>query len=370
VNWQPRTTLKTIAERTGLSVAAVSMALRNHASLPAATIERVKRAAKAMDYTPNPAASALAAHRKSLQVRRDFSVIALVSNWARRDAWIERESAKRLLAGAVARARAYGYELQHVWAREGGMSPQRFSRVLTARGIRGLILAPMEDPDGHFDMDWGAFTVVTIERFSRYAHFHHIVPNYYADLRLAWDRLRVRGYRRIGLVVERSLAERASHQWEAAHAFAQAGAGLTDQAVPSLVVGDVNPEVAICTWLREHRPDAVISRCHDVLAAIAAMKLRVPRDLGYVSLNVVDDAPQVSGIFQHRDVMGATAVDVIHSLLHRNHRGPNEISQGTHVDGSWHEGRTVRAAKRNVGGLTEAAGMAQERRMTAKPGKR
>lgn len=343
VNWQPRTTLKAIAERTGLSIAAVSMALRNHASLPAATIERVKRAAKAMDYTPNPAASALAAHRKSLQVRRDFSVIALVSNWPKRDAWIQRESAKRLLAGATARARAYGYELQHFWAREGGMSPQRFSRVLTARGIRGVVLAPLEDPDGHFELDWDAFTVVTIERFSRYARFHHIVPNYYADLRLAWDNLRERGYGRIGLVVERSLAERVSHQWEAAHAFAQAG--LTAQAIPSLVVTDADPQALIVSWLREHRPDAVISRCNDVLAAIAALKLQIPRDLGYVSLNVVDDAPHVSGILQHRDVMGATAVDVVHSLLHRNHRGPNEISQGTHVDGSWHEGRTVRARK-------------------------
>ena len=346
---QPRTTLKEIATHTGLSVAAVSMALRDHVSLPAATIARVKRAAQQLDYTPNPAGTALAAHRQGLRVQRDFAVIALVSNWTRRDEWFLRESAQRLLAGATTRARAYGYELQHLWARDGGMTPARFSRVLTARGIRGVILAPLEHPAGRFDLDWEKFTVVTIERPVRYTHFHHIVPNYYADLRLAWDRLRERGYARIGLVIEGSLAERVTHQWEAAHAFEQSRVGLATQPVPTLVVGGADSRAVIGEWLRRHRPDAVISRCNDVLAVAGATRLRVPRDLGYASLNVVDDVPNVSGILQHRDVMGAAAVDVLHSLLHRNHRGPHEISQGTQIDGTWHEGRTLaRPGRRGV----------------------
>ncbi len=102
----PPTTLKHIAEHLDLSVAAVSMALRDHASLPAATIARVKRAALQLNYTPNSAGSALAAHRQQLRVRRDFSVVALVSHWPTRDDWLHRPSAQRLLAGATARARA------------------------------------------------------------------------------------------------------------------------------------------------------------------------------------------------------------------------------------------------------------------------
>ena len=341
MNTPTATTLKHIAEHLGLSVAAVSMALRDHASLPTATIARVKRAALKLRYTPNSAGSALAAHRQQLRVRRDFSVIALVSNWPARDDWLQRPSAQRLLAGATARARAYGYELQHHWAREDGMTPARFSRVLASRGIRGLILAPLDHPDSRLDLTWENFSSVTIERPVRYAHFHHIVPNYSADLRLAWARLRERGYARIGLVIEATLAERVAHQWEAAHAFEQTRAASPSAPVPTLIVSGPNPSATIGAWLREHRPDAVISRCNDVLAAVAALQLRVPRDLGYASLNVVDDAPGVSGILQHRDVMGAAAVDALHGLLHRNHRGPHAVAQGTQIDGSWHEGRTV-----------------------------
>ena len=342
----PHTTLKHIAAHLGLSLAAVSMALRDHVSLPATTIARVKRAARKLNYTPNPAGSALAAHRQQLRVRRDFSVIALVSNWPTHDEWLQHPSAQRLLAGATARARIYGYELQHLWAREPGMTPDRFSRMLTSRGIRGLILAPLENPHGRLDLDWANFSTVTIERPARYAHFHHVVPNYAADLRLAWARLRARGYTRIGLVIEATFAERVAHQWEAAHAYEQSRASSAPAPIPTLLVAGPHPAAAIAAWLRTHRPDAVISRCNDVLAAAAAVPLRIPRALGYASLNVLDDAPGVSGILQHRDVMGAAAVDALHSLLHRNHRGPHAVPQGTQIDGSWLEGRTVARPRR------------------------
>ncbi|HCR28732.1 MAG TPA: hypothetical protein DIV79_01780, partial [Opitutae bacterium] len=49
----------------------------------------------------------------------------------------------------------------------------------------------------------------------------------------------------------------------------------------------------------------------------------------------------VSGIYQHRKTMGATAIDVLNSLLQRNQRGPNEVSIGTQVDGSWRKGDTL-----------------------------
>ena len=346
MNTPPATTLKHIAQHLDLSIAAVSMALRDHASLPANTIARVKRAALKLNYTPNSAGSALAAHRQQLRVRRDFSVIALVSNWRTRDYWSQQPSAERLIAGATARARVYGYELQHLWAREGGMTPARFSRVLTSRGIRGLILAPLEHHDRRLDLDWDNFSTVTIERSVQYAHFHHVLPNYSADVRLAGIRLRERGYTRIGLVIEANLAERVAHQWEAAHAFEQSRAFSTIAPIPTLIVTGPNSSASIATWLRQHQPDAVISRCNDVLAAVAALQLRVPRDVGYASLNVLDDAPDVSGILQHRDVMGAAAVDALHGLLHRNHLGPHPVAQGTQIDGSWHEGNTVARQRR------------------------
>ena len=80
-NSPQRVRLKDIAEKADLSVAAVSMALKNHRSLPTDTIDRVKALADEMGYAPDPALSALAAHRSRLRVTKDFSVIGLVANW-------------------------------------------------------------------------------------------------------------------------------------------------------------------------------------------------------------------------------------------------------------------------------------------------
>lgn len=337
-----RTTLKDIARRTRLSLSAVSLALRKPGALPATTVARVQRAAAALAYVPDPALSALSAYRSRQRVRRNFSVIALVSDWQGRNDWLRRPAAQTLWSGAAARATALGYTLQHLWAREGGVTPARFSQMLQARGIRGLILAPFEQPEARFELAWENFAVVTIERPARYTRFHHVVPNYYADMLLAWSQLRQRGYRRIGLALDVELAVRSAHQWEASHRYQQSVAPRGTVAVPTLVNRPHDASDRTVAWVRRHRPDAIVSRSEAVLPALLAAGLRVPADVGYVSLNVLDDAPGVSGILQPRAVMGAAAVDALNSLLLVSQRGPGAHAIGTHVDGEWHEGRTLR----------------------------
>ncbi len=339
-----RATLKDIARQTGLSVSAISLALRKPLALPASTVARVKRAAEELGYQPDPALSALAAYRNRQRVRRDFAVIAFVSNWRRRDEWLQRQSAQALTAGATARANALGYKLEHFWSREGGASPARFSRVLVSRGIRGVILAPFEQPAARFDLAWENFSVVTVERPALYSHFHHVVPNYYADMLLAWEQLRARGYQRIGLTLDGALADRVAHQWEAAHNFEQSRCENRRASVPTLLRRSADSDARVVEWVRRHQPDAVISRSDGVFQSMVAAGLLVPREIGYVSLNVIDDPAGVSGIFQPREIMGAAAVDVLNSLLLLSHRGPHEYSQGTHVDGVWRDGTTLRLA--------------------------
>ncbi len=340
---QPRrSTLKDVARRVRLSLSAVSLALRKPKALPAATVARVRKAAEAVGYVPDPALTALAAYRSGQRVRRDFAVIGLVSNWAKRNEWFNRPSAQALWEGASARARALGYSLQHLWAREGGATPARFGQILVNRGIRGLILAPFEHPDASFELAWQNFAVVTIERPARYTTFHHVVPSYFADMLLVWEQLSRRGYRRIGLVLDHGLAERAAHQWEAAHAFEQARSRETRTLVPTFVTHQEKGPAGVPEWLRAHRPDAIVSRSDRVFTVLREAGVRIAADVGYVSLNVVDDAPGVSGIRQPRDIMGAAAVDALNAQLLVSQRGPGERSVGTHVDGVWHDGDTVR----------------------------
>ncbi|MCH6255121.1 LacI family transcriptional regulator [Puniceicoccaceae bacterium K14] len=336
-----RVTLKDIAVKAKLSVASVSMALRDNPRLPASTVDRVKLLAEELGYVPDPALSALAAHRSRVRVFRDFSVVALVSNWSTKDAWASLPSAQQFIEGARARARELGYSLQHHWAKADGVSAARFSDILRARGIRGVLLAPSEFPETKLELDWESFSVVTMERN---AQFHHLVPNHYEDLLLCWKKVRSFGYERVGLAVRKDLAIRWSNQWEAAYAYACANAKKNLVSIPTLELSEDNPVKQLREWIRAYRPQVVIGRCDNFIEAANAEGLEVPRDIGYVSLNLIDDVPEASGIDQHRGIMGAVAIDVLNSLLQRNQSGFQPASIGTQIDGTWRVGSTLSKA--------------------------
>lgn len=336
-----RTTQKDIAKRAQLSVAAVSMALKNHPSLPSETINRVRSIAKELNYAPDPALSALVAHRKGLQPRKSFSAIGLVSNWPRPKDWVHNQSARETLRGIEARAAELGYSVQQYCTRSDESNAQRIGNVMSARGIRGLILAPLENNDDTFEIDCNSFSIVTIGTPTRYPYFHHVTQNQFANVQLCWDKLRQRGYRRVGLVVREELANRWRHQWEAAHIYEQSQYGSMQDRVPTLYLRSEEPLLQLRKWLRRSKPEAVICRCEDFFEAAALEGIRIPEDLGYISLNAADDLPHASGIDQHREEMGAIAMDSLNSMLIRNQLGEQSISTGTLVDGSWKEGATL-----------------------------
>jgi hypothetical protein len=78
-----------------------------------------------------------------------------------------------------------------------------------------------------------------------------------------------------------------------------------------------------------------------VLEAAVLERVRVPREMGYISLNVMDDRAGSSGLLQNRRTIGALAIDILNSLILRNHRGENAVCQSTEVDSKWQPGRTL-----------------------------
>ncbi|QXD23055.1 LacI family transcriptional regulator [Opitutia bacterium ISCC 51] len=260
MSFHPRVRLKDIAEKAHLSVSAVSMAMKNDPTIARATVERVKRIADELGYSPDPALSALSAYRSKLRVQNQFSVIGLVTNWSTRNACSGNPLQKEVIQGAKERALRLGYSLQEFWAQDEGVSPKRFSHILQSRGIRGLILAPFENNDDLLDLDWKQFSAVTISRPSNYTLFHHVVQNHYMDMMLCWDKLMERGYSRVGLVVQNELDVRWSYQWDGAHIFSQTQRVSPEDHIPVLRVEGENDHGTIRSWLREHRPQVVISR--------------------------------------------------------------------------------------------------------------
>ncbi|MDP3072446.1 MAG: LacI family DNA-binding transcriptional regulator [Opitutaceae bacterium] len=344
-----RPTLKDIAALADLSVASVSMALRNSPNVSRGTIARVKEIAHSLGYRPDPTLSALATYRKRLNGAPITAALALITNWRDKEKWITHPNPRLFVARATERAAELGYSLQHFWAREGGITPRRFNQILQARGIRGVLLAPPEHPADELELEWDRYSVMCLERPGRIGPFDFVEPDQYHAIALCWEHLQARGYRRPGLVVDEYFTARWGHRWEAAHGQLQLQHCPRSQRVPTLVVTEQRPVDQIRSWLRKHQADAVINRSLSFAAAVTTEGLSIPGDLGYVSLNTDADRPDASGITQRFDLLGQLAIDQLHRRLLTSQRGPGQIAVGTQVCGSWRDGTTLPDARLSAG---------------------
>lgn len=346
-----RTTLKDLAARANVSINTVSRALRNCDDISLQRRAEIQKLARELDYEPDPALSALAAYRQRVRVKTDFSKLAVVSYWENLDNWLKLASGRAFWAGAEERARQKGYELEFFWLGKVGMSPRRASQVLSYRGVRGLILPPLppEAKRLRLDLEWKQFSVVTLERSESLPNFLFVAPNYYNAMALVWQQLVARGYQRPGLLLNEDNAGRSHHQWEAAMLLEQQRhQKRINQAAILVHAADLSYTqfaANVRVWFEKTKPDVVMVRTHHFARYLTDAGLRVPKDLGVVSLNVDDDRFGVlrpTGIDQQRRIMGATAVDLVNNLLLSNERGPEPHVRGMIVDGIWREGQTFR----------------------------
>ena len=346
LEYPKRITLKDIARSAKLSVAAVSMALRNHDSLPAATINRVKKIADGLGYRPDPALCALAAHRCRLQPNRNVSVIALISNWSTSDGWLKSSGAKALFENASARASNLGFDLQHFWAREHGGFSSRLADVLNARGIRSVILAPAEFTAEPSKISWDRFTVVSLQPPPLDVVMPHVGINHFANVTRCWHELSDRGFSRVGMITREGQYSAAEGQSIAAHAFSQSQSSHPFDQVPNLTLGRGNEAAQISAWIEQHRPEAVIgcAPVHHLLVDEA--ELNVPHELSYLSLDTAAEKhAEVSGIDSNIGMVGETVVDTLNHLLQRGITGGGKSPVGTHIAGTWQEGNTFESSQ-------------------------
>ena len=157
-----RVSIRTIAKRAGVHHSTVSLAMRKHPSIPAATRERILKIADELGYRPDPMMSALSAYRREIRAPKYRATIAWLTNFAGRDEWKQYYSFREIFDGANERAAQLGYKLDPFWLREAGMTVERATRVLTARNISGLLIAPQGRSHARLRLDWSRFSSVAI----------------------------------------------------------------------------------------------------------------------------------------------------------------------------------------------------------------
>jgi LacI family transcriptional regulator len=322
-------TFRQIAKASGLAVATVSYALRNHPKIPAPTVARVQAVADALGYRPNPRVAALMAHIRRARPVATGDRIAFI--------WLARPAPYlRMHEGARQRAEQLGYELEDFALREGGLNAARLERILRARRIAGIVLSPLDSGEASFalDWDWSRFSPAIIGNAVCTPELHHAGHHHFGGMRLALQKLAAGGRRRIAAVIECEVNERARRAWSGAfleHHPARASARRWLQAV------DTIDATRLRRWLASMRPDALITT-RDMLRRLEAANVNVHEQIDdIVLLNWTPAAAAYCGIDQCEEVIAAHAVDLVVGQLHHNECGAPEHVKMLLFPGKWVE---------------------------------
>jgi LacI family transcriptional regulator len=345
---RPYVTMEDIARRAGVSVATVSLSLRNEPRISAAMRENIATIARELGYEPNPYVSALMRSRRSGRPVSDRPVLAFVCALEQADAWRNAVSPTRryIREGAFRRAAERGYEGREFWLHQDGMSPERFSEMLHARGIQGVLLGPLPDNAPPPALRWDYFSAVSLSVPLPSLTIHTVCnDHFFSGMRTVQECYRL-GYRRPGLVLRESHRTFFQGRWEAGVFAAQQSlpgmASLRSLFVESLDDPEKVDLGGFNRWLDRERPDVIVALNWECVAGVlrrAAM--RVPEDIGLASLCCPEKGAAISGVYQDGHHIGATAADVLISLVERHEKGMPEHTLTTMVEGTWNPGATL-----------------------------
>lgn len=347
--------LKDVAAAARVSTQTVSLALRNHTSIPSKTRTRIQKLARELGYRPDPNISRLMERVRGKKPSSTGTVLAYITAHSERFAWKREPTQRNYHDGAFHRAHELGYQLEEFWLRAPDMTEDRLSRILRNRGIEGAIIAPLQDPGHLFQkFQWQHFSVVELGYSLLSPVLHRCCNQQFQSMTLLLRRLREAGYRRMGLAMAPGQDERVNHHWRAAYLTCQSLMGLASDngqpapgtnAVPMFFGNnDTWTKPTFAAWVTEYKPEVLVTVGTDVQRWLAELGLKTPADIGLANVDINELMPGVTGINQNALQIGAASVDLLLSQMRTGERGRPTIPRTLMVDGDFVQGETIRQA--------------------------
>ena len=342
-----RVTQNDIARAAGVHNTTVSLALRNSPAIPEATRKRIHALAEQMGYHPDPALQALVAYRRGRTVRDRKQTIAYITNANTPWGWRSVPADELFYAGAGKKAAQYGYQLEHFWLGEPGLTPRRLSSILFHRGITGVLLASHRPCTGALlDFDWGRISAVKIGCFPQAPALHRVTDDQHGIMRLAMKRVVAAGYRRIGLVLPKTWDEAVDHAWSAGFWIEQ-NRLPGDQRVPihfcELGEGGAAESNQLAKWFETFRPDAILGSRPVADRTLAEMGLSIGRDVAFADLFLGGAEETFAGVRHNSERVGEVATEMLVRLMQENVCGTPAVPTATLVEGLWCDGPSLPA---------------------------
>jgi DNA-binding LacI/PurR family transcriptional regulator len=305
------TSLKQLAEHLGLNPATVSVVLNDvpGRSIPQSTRDRIKAAAKAMNYQPNLLA-------RSLRSRRTLTIGILVPELG--DGYHT-----QVMSGIGDHLIQAGYFYFTAHHRHKPNLVEEYTRMLIGRGAQGLIAIDtrLEHPI--------AIPVVAVAGHRHIEGVTNVLLDHARAAELALGHLYALGHRKIAFMRGQPFSSDSDERWKSLVAVAERlGIEIKPELVVSLDRDMTSPELGypvVQQLLATKMPFTAIVAFNDISAigAIRALKdfnLRVPEDVSVIGFDDIKAAaftlPRLTTINQPLEEIGRVATQ---SLLNRIH---------------------------------------------------
>lgn len=319
----------------------VSRALNSSPGVSAVTRDRILVLAKKLGYRRNTAAVLLAGRRatRSVAFREYIAILVGVRKKEMEASW----TYMGFVRGVESRAAELGYSVNLIWAAEPGWSAARTANFFRAHNIRGAIILPASAqglPPEQLALCEGLACSV-FGGLLREPDFHFACNDHFTTAAQAVRHAFALGYRRPGLAVLQRIDERTGRRFRGGFLAEQALLPPIDH-IPVCQPSDFTPEPLV-SWYRHWKPDVIIThnRRLNVAEWLRPLRVKVPRDLGWISLDVCPGDREVAGIDQRSPLVGAACLDLVFGQLQRGESGAPHSQKGVIIEGVWQDGESV-----------------------------
>ena len=331
-----RVTLRDIAKSVGVSHVTVSLALRNSPKISELMRLKIQDVAREAGYRPDPMLSALAHYRQLRTATPVHAALAWLNFWEKPEKLRSFREFDNYWKGASAVANYCGYRLEEFPCC--GMAPKRLEQILLTRNVRGILLPPRSESPDWRDFNWNEFSVVRFGNSAADLPFHSVTSDQVGVCTLAFNKIREKGYSRIGFVGQ------VQPSWRFSAGFLLAQSQLSgDLKIPPLDLPAINPSEdrkLLLAWLKKHQPDAIITVIAPLHEMLEAVGYRVPQNIGLAALSVLDGNAD-AGVNQNAEEIGRAAAEMLISMINNNHRGVPAIPRQLLAAGCWVDGSTL-----------------------------
>ena len=353
-----------IARVLGVNQATVSLALRGDRSVSERVRRRVRETAERLGYRPNAYVSSLMAHIRSGRRPSAEGVLAVLVKARSEAEWRSTESYRVYHEGMTRRAEELGFRIECFFFEERGMSAQIVDRILEARGIQGVILAPPYPGNRALKMRWERYACVGMGHGWEPQQLDRVANDHAQNVLTAFAELDRLGYSRVGFLLG-GLAAKGGRGLRWLPGFLEAQSRLPARRRLPLYTGGLERSDAgpFHSWVSTHRPEVVLVLTGQAQSWIEALGYRIPADCGLACL-VRPQEGNFAGIDEKNVVLGVAAVELVASRIARNEFGLPRHPLLTVIDGRWIDGPT--AASRGAAHRDEQSGSCRREKVRAR----